>query len=68
MRLVLYTQSDTFNNTENQNHLKITQTVPEQLPGKHDNKEVQNAAILDTVQTFQLFVWDTLVRIKSDSW
>jgi len=40
----------------NGNHLKIIQKIPEQLPGKHDVKELQKAAILYIVQTFQLFV------------
>jgi len=52
----------------NGSHLKIIQKIPEHLPGKHDIKELQEAAILYIVQTFQLSVWNTLVRIKSHSW
>jgi hypothetical protein len=40
----------------NRNQLKIIQKIPEQLLGKHDTKELQKTAILDIVQTFQLFV------------
>ena len=39
---------DTGNNRGDWNHLKITQTVPEQHTGKHEIKELQKTAILDT--------------------
>jgi hypothetical protein len=65
---LMWNVEDKWHNIGNRNHLKIIQKLPEHLTGKHDIQELQKTAILDIVQTFQLFVWDNLVRIKSDSW
>ena len=46
-------ESDTDNNRRHLNYIKITQTIPEQLPEKHEIKEMQKkkkTAILGTVR------------------
>jgi hypothetical protein len=41
-------KSDTSNNRNNWNDLKIIQKIPKQIPPKHDIKELQTTAILGT--------------------
>ena len=41
-------KSDTGNKRGDWNHFKITQTIPDQIPGKHEIKELQKTAILGT--------------------
>ena len=58
---LMWNVEEKWHHIGNRNHLKIIQKIPEHLPGKHDIQELQKTAILDIVQTFQLFVWDNLV-------
>jgi len=46
-------ESDSSNNRGKWNHLKITQTIPEQHTKKAQNKELQKTAILDTAHILQ---------------
>jgi len=46
-------ESDTSNNKRKWNHLKITQTVPEQHTKKAQNKEIQKTAILGAAHILQ---------------
>lgn len=66
----MWNVEENWHHIGNRNHLKIIQKIREKLPGKNDIQELQKATILDIVQTFQLFVWDIFVRIKStaDNW